>query len=175
MADRRIDESLWPKRLCKIEGYDEPTLSSHVPAHIPLRARRQSVVDLGRWCRSGQTHNLVLGARAPTSSQVKGRIRSPQFRILCHERSNQGVNGHGYCGAIRPRDRPTGGSTKNDAATSRQTTDAGGDARRFRNHGPFVGADGGLAAEGRGGRVRRPRGRRGRGCRGVGARVPRGG
>ena len=48
---------------------------------------------------------------------------------ICDERSNQRVNGHGYCGAICPQDRPTGGSTRNDAAASRQTTDAGGDAR----------------------------------------------
>ena len=47
---------------------------------------------------------------------------------------------------IRPQDRPNGGSTRNDAATSRQTTDAGGDARRFRSPGPVLGADGGLGS-----------------------------
>ena len=80
MADRRSDESLWPKRLCKIEDYDEPTLSSRVFLRIfrsVIAAREEAKVFAdfpGRWCRSGQTHNLVLGARALTSSQVNGRI-----------------------------------------------------------------------------------------------------
>jgi hypothetical protein len=60
MADRRGDESLGPKRLCRTEDYTEPTLSSRVPAHLALRDCRPRGGEVSRIQAAPFGHPSVL-------------------------------------------------------------------------------------------------------------------
>ena len=81
MADRRSDESLGPKRLCKTEDCAEPTLSSRVPAHLALViavVRTRRVADPGCGIRTSDHLSVLVTAflrRGKPRSGLKLTVR----------------------------------------------------------------------------------------------------